>query len=204
MAFIALYASCRYTVKMRTGQLATRIGVSTSTIRLWCSEYRHYLSTGAVGSPDRQTRDLDDHDCLVLATVADMRGQGLTRAQIVEALDAGKLLTALPEAPTPAENEARQSISLVPMPEYQRLADLVRVKESEIDRVQEQYNQALISLQEANDKIAALREEIGMLRGQVGERLPVRTTLQIAAVITIGMLVLVLIAVVLLAGRGGA
>lgn len=188
---------------MKTGQLATRLGVSTSTIRLWCSEYRHYLSPGAVGSPDRQTRDLDEHDALVLATVADMRGQGLTRAQIVEALDAGKLIAALPEAPSPAEAEARQNIQLVPLPEYQRLADLVRIKESEVERIQEQYNQSLISLQEANDKIATLREEIGMLRGQVGERLPVRTTLQIAAVITIGMLVLVLIAVVFLAGRGG-
>ncbi len=188
---------------MRTGELASRIGVSTSTVRLWCSEYRHYLSPGAVGSPDRQTRDLTDHDALVLATVAQMRGQGLTRAQIVEALDDGKLLDALPSAPSPDESAARANVQLVPLAEYQRLADLIRIKDSEIERVQEQYNQSLISLQEANERIAALREEVGVLRGQVSERLPVRTTLQIAAVFIVGLLLFLALAILYFGSRAG-
>jgi DNA-binding transcriptional MerR regulator len=192
---------------MRTGQLATLLGVHPNTIRLWCSEYRHYLSEGAAGSPDRTTRELTDHDALVLATVADLRGQGLARTQIVEALDAGRLVAALPAAPTPDETEARARVALVPAAERDRYLDRIQTLEVELNELRAERDRAIQTWQSdtsrLNDRIAALERELGEARGALSERLPVAVMLRVAAVFIVGMLILVALAVVYLGSRGG-
>lgn len=207
MALSGALCKLGYSVRMRTGQLATLLNVHPNTIRLWCSEYRHHLSAGAVGSPSRQTRDLTDKDCLVLATVADMRGQGITRQQIADALDAGRLVAALPAAPSPDETDARARVALVPAAERDRYLDRLQSLETELNDLRAERDRAITTWQAdtsaLNVRIADLERQLGEARGALAERLPMRTTLQIAAVMIVGLLVFLALAVVFLSSRAG-
>jgi DNA-binding transcriptional MerR regulator len=191
---------------MTTGELARILRVHVNTIRLWADEYSAYLSDTAVGQPLAKRRRLTDRDAIVLATVAQLRNDGLNHAQIVEALDGGRLLDALPAAPTPEEAAARERVGLVPVAELHRALDRVRSLQDEIEAIRSDRDRGVIALEKANADIARLERERGLIEGELNalktERLPVRTMLQIAAVFLVGMLILVALAVVFLAGRG--
>lgn len=196
---------------MTTGQLADRLKVSRETIRNYASEFADYLSPEAVGVAANAKRRYSDKDALTLATIARLRANGQNYESIRGALDNGQLLEALPPVPSEAEKEARENVALVVRPEYERVLDRVGQLEGELENLRAERDRAIATWQgdvtRLNERIAILEREKGLIEGELtalkAERLPIRTTLQIAAVITIGMLVLVLIAVVLLAGRGG-
>lgn len=187
---------------LKTGELAKRLAIHENTVRAWADEFGEFMTPGAI-APKRKF-STEDGD--VLATVAAMRAEYAPFEAIHKALAAGRRET-LPPLPTPEEEVARQSMQLVAMPEYTRVLDLLRSKELELDRVLTERDAALRDKDTANAQIADLRQEIGELRGRLEsierERLPVGTMLRVAAVFIIGLLVLVLIVVALLAGRGG-
>jgi DNA-binding transcriptional MerR regulator len=187
---------------MTTGELARRLGVHINTIRLWTGEYAPYLSESAIGK-GRTRRNLSDRDALILATVAELRNQGLTHERVVEALDAGRLVESLPEAPSPEEIEARERVALIPVADLHRALDQIRVMQSEIERLIQERDKAQIDREAANQQIAELQHRIGMLEGQVSERLSTRQTLQIAAVFIVGLLVFLALAVLYFGSRGG-
>ncbi len=187
---------------MTTGELARRLGVNSSTIRLWTAEYAAYLSESAVGRGGAR-RNLTDRDALILATVAELRNQGLTHDRIVEALDAGQQVESLPDLSSTEEMEARERIVLIPIADLHRALDQIRVKQSEIDRLLAERDKALIDWEAANQQIAALRHKIGLLEGQLSERQPSEFWLRVVIALIVGMLIVLAIAVVFLSGRGG-
>lgn len=187
---------------LKTGELAKRLDIHENTVRAWADEFREFMSPGAVAPKRKFTSEDGD----ILATVAAMRAEYAPFEGIHRALGNGRRET-LPPLPTPEEESARQSMQLVAMPEYTRVLDLLRSKEIELDRVLNERDAALRDKDAANAQIADLRQDIGELRGRLesleSERLPVRQTLQIAAVFIIGLLVFLALAVVFLSSRGG-
>lgn len=72
-------------------QAARYAGVSGTTIRGWTREYADYLSPSA-NPPAGQARQFDEDDLAVFATIATLRDQLVTTAEIRGALDAGRRL----------------------------------------------------------------------------------------------------------------
>lgn len=189
----------------KAGDIAKRLDIHPNTVRNWSDEYTRFLSGGAVGKAPGTRRRYNDQDALVLATIASLRNQGLKPAQIVEALENGRLVETLPPLPTAEEEAARASIELVAMPEYTRVLDQLRSAELEKQRIITERDSAYLARDKANERIAELQHEIGQLQGRLealeSERLPTRSMLQIILVIAIGSLVVVAVVVVLVAGR---
>lgn len=194
-----------------TGDLAARFNVSRDTIRNYARDFGEFLSQEATGIEPNARRRYSDADALILATVANLRANGLNVEQVTEALRGGRLVDKLPEAPTPAETEARESIALVAMPEHARVLDRVQQLEGELDSLRSERDRAIERWQtdttELNARINGLERELGEARGKLGalesERLPMRTTLQIAAVLLLGLLVFLALAVVFLSQQTG-
>lgn len=187
----------------KTGDLAKRLSLHPNTVRTWADEFSEFVSPGAVAAKRKFTAD----DALVLTTIAQLRSENLAFEEIRKALSNGRRADGLPPVPTPEEEAARQSLQLVPMPEYTRVLDLLRSKELELERVINERDGALRDKDTANAQIADLRQDIGELRGRLEaletERLPVAVTLRIAALLIVGLLVFLALAIVFLSSRGG-
>ncbi len=192
---------------MTTGELARILRVHVNTIRLWADEYHAYLSDTAVGRGGAR-RVLTDRDAIVLATVAQLRSDGLNHQQVVEALDAGRLVEHLPDAPTAEEAAARERVALIPVAELHRALDRVSALQNEIEVIRAERDRGAIALEQANADIARLQHELGIAQGQLttieNERLSTPVLLRLVIVLIIGLLIVGLLAVVFLVGRAGA
>ncbi len=191
---------------MTSGELARRLNVSRDTVRNYARDFSEFLSNEATGAgmPNAKRRYSWD-DARTLATVANLRAKGLNVEQIRAALRDGERLDTVPDAPTPAEQEARSRVQLVPLSEYQRIADVLRVREVELDRLREERDSALERWQgdvtQLNARIADLQHEIGVLQGQLSERLPPQRMMQIILLVAAFMVIVVI--VLALSGRVG-
>ena len=152
---------------MKTGELSRRINTHGNTIRQWCALYADRLSNGAKGKGRNVTRQLTDQDAIILATVAHYRGQGLTHEQIGKALDAGKFVDSLPDVPPPEVDAMRDRVLPVPMPEYQRVAGLVQVKDNQIATLEADLDEAHADVTSLQERITQLSQELGKWRGIV-------------------------------------
>lgn len=194
-----------------TGDLAARFNVSRDTIRNYARDFGEFLSKEATGIEPNARRRYSERDALILATVANLRANGLNVEQVKESLRAGRLVDTLPEAPSPAEAEARQSIALIARPEYERALDRIGALESELDGLRAERDRAIDRWQDdttaLNVKIQQLERDLGEARGELNalkaERLPVAVTLRIAAVFIVGLLVFLALAVLYFGSRGG-
>ena len=150
-----------------TGELADLLKIHTNTIRVWCSDYAAYLSSGAGARTKSSSRSLSERDALILATIADLRAKGLSHTDIRVSLDNGNLIEALPVAPSPEEQEAREAVTMVPIADLNRALDQIMVLRAERDRLISERDSAVISEREANTRINDLQREIGRLEGQI-------------------------------------
>jgi DNA-binding transcriptional MerR regulator len=194
-----------------TGDLAARLNVSRDTIRNYARDFSEFLTNEATGIEPNARRRYTERDALILATIADLRANGLTVEQVTDALRGGRLVETVPPAPTPAEKEARENAALIVRPEYERVLDRVQQLEGELDTLRAERDRAIERWQDdttaLNVKIQALERELGEARGELtalkAERLPVRLMLQIAAVFIVGLLVFLALAVLYFGSRGG-
>lgn len=185
---------------MKTGELSKRLDVAPSTIRFWASEYSSYLSESAIGLGKGASRVFSERDVKVLATVAQMRSQGLTHEQIVDALDAEQFVEHVPSS-SPRERETERvrdgeqattpPVTLVSIDQLHRALDQVQFLQMEIDRLIEERDLALITrdrdVSELNKRIAQLQGELGRAEGKLAmlerERKPFDYWLRIMAVV---------------------
>lgn len=187
---------------MKTGDLAERLNTHPNTIRAWAREYSDFLSDKA----NAARRSYSEDDALVIATVANLRESGLLHEQIEQSLQNGTRVNSVPELPTPEEQAARESISLVPSSEYQRIIDRVQTLQGELEQARQERDNAIEQWQlgttELNKRIAELEHNLGIAQGELkrleSERLPVTFWLMILAAV----IVIVAIAVYLLATSG--
>jgi DNA-binding transcriptional MerR regulator len=185
---------------MKTGEVASRLGIHPNTVRVWADECAEFLSKPATAAK----RKFSDHDGRVLATVAKLRSEGLNYEQIRGALRDGRLVDILPPLPTPEEQAARQSIALVAMPEYQRVLDQIVTLRNELDLARQERDRAISTWQTdttaLNARITELEREIGQLQGALGEH---NLVLRVVVVAAMGILVLAVVFMVVIASRGG-
>jgi len=156
---------------VETSELSKRIHRSTNTIRNWTETYAEFLSVSISERASGSSRNFNDRDALILATIADLRDQGLTPNLVKKALKEGRLLDAIPPLSTRDEERARESISLIPVSELNRAFDQVRFIQEERDQlIHERDNLLEKSQGEAeryNSEIASLNRELGRLRGML-------------------------------------
>lgn len=194
---------------MKAGEASKRVNIHPNTVREWATQYARFMSDGATA----RRRDFSERDLQVLATIQRLRDQGKPHFEIVAALDAGQLVDSVPPLTPPEVEEARKEVGLVPQVEVERSLAVERIQtlETALSQAIEERNEAIERWQndttDLNQRIAVLERELGEARGKLtaieAERLPVRTMLQIAAVLLVGLLVFLALAVVFLAGRGG-
>lgn len=148
---------------MKTRELAGRIGIHPSTLRVWCTTYAEYLSKSAVGRTTGINRELSERDCLILATIADMRNNGISHEAIVAIFQTGNLAKVLSNVPTVAETGS------ISMAEFNHALGRVRTLEDERARLIAERDGAQGDIREANRKMAELEREIGQFRGRFEE-----------------------------------
>lgn len=144
----------------RTGEIAERLKVHENTIRAWADSYSDLLTARANGAKRKFTND----DLLILATVAEYRDKGLSFDAIRDVLVSGQRIAEVPEIPTPEAIEARESVALIALPEYERALDNIKQLQSELT-----YTKQALSVAEA-DKTKLL-ESAQIEREQLRNRL---------------------------------
>ncbi len=183
----------------KTSDLARRLKLHPNTIRNYADEYARFMSPGAIAAKRSFTTD----DALVLATVNHLRAQGLKTDLVRQQLEAGFRVDALPTVASPEEEAARESIALVALPEYTRVLDLLKERESELARVMAERDKAQSDSAGLNNRIADLQLEIGTMRGRLEllekERPPASYWLRVLALVALAAVVLTIIAAILLA-----
>ena len=175
-------------VKMKSGQLAKRLQVSPATVRHWSDVYAEFMSDSAARRAPGAPRKFTERDAVILATVADGRDKGLTHDQIRRMVANGQYAD-LPDLPTPEEQQARDSVALVAMPEYERVLSQVQHLTGELQQARDERDRAIERWQtdttELNDRVRKLERELGEARGQLQaleiERQPAAYWLRIVA-----------------------
>lgn len=181
----------------RSGDVAKRIGVHPNTIRAWADQFPRFMSAGARGSRRRYS----DSDVRYLASIAHWRDRGLELAEISTLLESpDNLLTDLPLEPSPAVEQARMAIQLVPRPEVERALDRIAQLENERGRLLSERDSALADNADLNRRINTLEREIGTLSGKLAvvevERRPAAWWLRwLALAVLLALAVGVLLAV---------
>jgi DNA-binding transcriptional MerR regulator len=182
---------------LKAGEVSKRIGVHGNTVRNWSSEYADFLSPTAVGTGSGSRRTFSEQDAIVLATIADLRGKGFTREQVIEALKAGRLKAVLPNLPTPEEEEARRDVALVPVAQLQRALDEVQRVREELEQVRAERDRAIergdkVST-ELNARINELERALGRAEGRISPAV-------VIAVVVVTALLATVVVVLLLKG----
>jgi DNA-binding transcriptional MerR regulator len=156
-----------------TAQVYHRLDIPKPTIRNWSAEYAQFLSDRA-RPDDGKTRVFTHDDLVVLNTVRHFtRVEGLnSNEHIREILASGQRIAELPARRTPEEEQALESIQLVPAAQVERALDQVAMLQSHVEQtsrsareIETERDQALIALDEANREITSLREIQGRIRG---------------------------------------
>lgn len=159
---------------LRPKQLADWIGVSSSAVRKWSTEFGNYLSPGAAAGGGRH-RSYNAQDCRVLAYVNTLRQGGASTEEIHTALtqlqnNDWRGLPAMPEAPP--------GIAHVPMiPEQvaetaidQQRAALMReiaFRDERIDDLETALEDERTAHDETRREVITLSERAGRLEGQL-------------------------------------
>ncbi len=160
-------------VAYTTAQVHHRLGVPKPTIRNWSAEYAPFLSERA-RPDDGKTRLFTYDDLILLNTVRYLtRVEGLNNNDhIRQILASGRRVADLPRQRSTEEEEALEAVELVPVAQLERALDKVRLAEAEVDRVSreakevaDERDEALLALDDANRRMAALREKQGRLHG---------------------------------------
>jgi len=143
-----------------TGEVASRLSVSRSTVRAYGGELADYLSAGATPEPG-QARQFSEEDLRVMATARDLLGEGLTYDQVRERLAQGLHLVDLPEVepkpPHPEPPPASTSTALVSPDQIRAMLQPLAAAAEEWQAIAESRRQEAESLREENRR---LREEL--------------------------------------------
>jgi DNA-binding transcriptional MerR regulator len=164
------------------------------------------LSESAIGLGKGASRVFSERDVKVLATVAQMRDQGLTHEQIVDALEGDQFVEHVPSSPA-REEITQQPVTLVSIDQLHRALDQVQFLQMEIDRLIEERDLALITrdrdVSELNKRIAQLQGELGRAEGKLAmlerERKPFDYWLRVMVVVILAAVTVTAVVVFLLA-----
>jgi DNA-binding transcriptional MerR regulator len=159
---------------MRTQQLAEYLGVSTSTIKNWSTEFADFLSESASGG-DGTHRYFAGRDARIMAYVADLREQNEALEEIQESLahlqaNDWTALPQMPDAPPgvkPIEMIPEQTARTALEQQRQALMREIAIREEQIDELTGQ----LTTERDAHDltrtRLVEAQTHLGHLQGQL-------------------------------------
>jgi len=94
-------------MQLRPADIAKECNVSVGTVRAWCSEFAEFLSAGA--NPTDGERKLNEQDLEVCKYIAQLRKEGMSKAQIIL-----RLRETTPQKPPEKPTEALQIVEESP------------------------------------------------------------------------------------------
>lgn len=162
-------------VTYTTAQVSHRLGIPKPTVRNWSAEYAQFLSDRA-RPDDGKTRMFTHEDLVVLNTVRHLtRVEGLNNnGHIREMLASGQRIVEFPAKRTPEEEQALGTVQLVPAAQVERALDQAAMMKVQVERadqiaweIEQERDQALVALDDANQEISHLREVQGRIRGML-------------------------------------
>lgn len=152
---------------MRTGDLQSLFGVSSTTIVKWIKVFEAYLSEGARKTDSKQ-RSFTEEDVIVLGSIAKLSAEGLGYDAIHAKLEEGFRVE------RPEVTNWGVDRRMVPAAALEQVIDstdmrveLEQVK-SERDKLAELLGQSNDQLRELREKYDQLQEEIKTLQRQLG------------------------------------
>lgn len=155
----------------KTGELARALKVNPNTIRSWADIASDLLSPRATAA--KRTYTLDDG--LILATIGELRSQGLSFEAIRDAIANGQRIESMPHVPGRQEHERKQDEGIVLQSEYQGVLSLLDQERSYRQRVEQELERAIThrdKLQqrletETSDIRQGWRSEVNTLNKQI-------------------------------------
>lgn len=158
---------------MQTHEIAARLGIATSTVRLWTTgEFKQYFSSSAQGG---RRRHFDERDAGILTLIVNLKAESMSADDIHATLkrlqsNDWQGLPDVPPAPPGTEpvqmmpREAAQNDKRALMREIAVLKDEVENLETELTAERAKHEAERSALQSA---LMAAREELGEMRGRL-------------------------------------
>lgn len=150
---------------IKSTEIANRLKVSDSTIRLWADRYKEFLSVTGRGLKVGATRVFTPEDQDVLATVAKLVEAGVPHADITDELRQGTRV----EAPSETVKNDRAIIPVNVLVELRSLESKLQDREQELEALREQNAADRERITELSAKTAGLETEIRLLRERLDE-----------------------------------
>jgi DNA repair exonuclease SbcCD ATPase subunit len=116
---------------------------------------------------DEATRMFDAGDQIILATVAELRNQGVPHERIEEELESGWRVETVPPGNPPEEDAARQQIALVSVDRLNRALDEVKRLNDQLEEAKQQTQVERGRYEEAKEELTRLQREMGRLEGRL-------------------------------------
>ncbi|GAB4575815.1 MAG: hypothetical protein Kow0077_29170 [Anaerolineae bacterium] len=170
---------------MKTGELATWLGVSPSSIKTWSREFSDYLSPAARGGDNRSRRYFDEQDARILALVAELRTKNTPLEDIHATLAAMQAkqwvdLPAMPGAPPglvqqPVVTQSEAQNALIQ--QRQALTREIALLSDRVNVLQEELEEERAAHGETRQALANTRTELGLLQGKLEVLEPERAQL---------------------------
>lgn len=149
--------------KIKSTELANRLGISDSTIRLWADRYKAFLSPTGHGLTKGSVRVFTEDDQAVIATVARLIAEGVPHADIADELQAGTRV----DPPTETVKDDRAIIPLETLVQLRSLQARLDDKERELSELRSKAETDQARILELSTKAASLETEARMLREQL-------------------------------------
>lgn len=200
---------------MKTKEVADRLGLDTSTVRVWSGrDYLEFMSESAQGGGRR--RHFTERDVQVLAYVVQQRDEGTLHEEIRAQLAAMKKdnWRGLPPVPPkPGYNNevpmvTAEAASLAISKQAEKLNLQIVTLEGQIATLEEALEEERGERKQLQAQLTQAREELGELRGQLRaietERKPASYWLKVMAGVVLATIVLAAIVIAVLLASGGA
>jgi len=162
---------------MKSGELAGRLYVSPSLIRHWSGEFAEFLSDAGSGIKPGATREFNQQDQLVMASIRALRDEGYGYDEIREKLRDGWRLEELPAEPEQGLASSANSPAPIRPEQYRLVLQRLVDKDERIAELEDQLRQERNDREALYERIiketearARLEGEIRILREQGGKR----------------------------------
>lgn len=199
---------------MKTKEVADRLGLDTSTIRVWSGrDYIDFMSESAQGGGRR--RHFTERDVQVLAYVVQARDEGTLHDEIRQQLvsmrqDNWRGLPDIPPKPG-HDNEVpmvpAEAASIAISKQAEKLNLQIITLEKQVDLLEEALEEERGERKQLQTQLTETKEQLGELRGQLhvveAERKPTDYWLKIIAIAVFATLVLAAIVIAVLIATNG-
>lgn len=146
---------------MKTGEIASLLGVSDKTIRNWVERFENFLSAEAKRVGSRQSA-FTEEDIVILATIKELSAEGLSYDAINERLVSGYR----------TENPGTASFAIdrrvVPAAAVEQIIDSTAIK-IELEQVKSERDRLLTVVEKQQIQEKELREELNRLQDKIAE-----------------------------------